>query len=108
MSTGNTFASGSNHLSAINRVMLNSFLSAFGHDPADFEIRVDEDSQLSKLLGLDDRFITVTRLSNGIERLYVATSYASWLAELLNDVSAGHYGRVRARRPQPLQELVAA
>jgi hypothetical protein len=52
-------------------------------------VPVDEDAQLSRLLGLDDRFVTVRQRCSRAERLYVASAYSSWVAELLNDVRAG-------------------
>jgi hypothetical protein len=105
----NTFDADAHSLSAMNRAVLNSFLAAFGHEPADFEVRIDERSPVGALLGLDDRLVTVRRASTRAERLYVANSYSSWLAELLYDVNAGHYGVAPVRRPvQRARELAAA
>jgi hypothetical protein len=73
---------------------LRSFLHALGHDPADFELEVDAESQLSELLGLDDRMVTVRRVSNGTERLYAAGRHSSWLAELLLDIEGGCFGKI--------------
>jgi hypothetical protein len=97
--TNNAFDTDTHSLSAVNRAVLNSFLAAFGHDPRDFEVRVHEHSPIGALLGLDDRLVTVRRVSADVERLYVTSSYSSWLAELLHDVNAGQYGLAPARRP---------
>jgi hypothetical protein len=99
----NLFDAEQSRLSAVNHVVLGSFLSAFGCDPADFEVEVEDGAQVTRLLGLDDRLIAVRQRSSGIERLYVAASYSVWLAALLSDVQAGCYRRrVVMRRPTTL------
>lgn len=77
---------------------LRSFLHTLGHDPADFVLEVDAESQLSELLGLDDRMVTVRRVSNGTERLYAAGRHSLWLAELLQDIEGGCFGRIDPTR----------
>lgn len=64
-----------------------------GHDPRDFELSLDEESQLNALLGISERLLTVRRRSNGEERLYSAGAHTPWLAELLHDVASGLFGR---------------
>lgn len=71
---------------------LRSFLSTRGHCPEDFALEIDHESQLSELLGLPDRLVTVRRRSTGHERLYAAGSASSWLAELLQDLDDGQFG----------------
>lgn len=105
--TYNIFDADAHRLSAVNRAVLNSFLVAFGHRPGDFEVRIDEHSPVGTLLGLDDRLVTVRRVSTGVERLYVANSYSSWLAELLHDVNAGHYGAAPVRQPAHTEHELA-
>jgi hypothetical protein len=97
----NSFDDGQRQLSAVNRVVLDGFIAAFGCNPRDFEVAVDEDSQLSRLLGLNDRFVSVRQVSTGVERIYVASDYAEWLADLIADVRAGVY-RCAGARPVPL------
>lgn len=70
-----------------------SFLSTFGHCAEDFALEIDRESQLSVLLGLPDRLITVRRMSTGYERLYATGGSSSWLAELLQDLEDGRFGR---------------
>lgn len=104
----NKFHDGRGHLCPVKHSMLKSFLAAFGCDPEDFEVHVDEDAQLSRLLGLDDRFVTVRQRSSRMERLYVASAYSSWLAELLQDVRAGHFKPATKMRPPILGPAVMA
>jgi hypothetical protein len=71
---------------------LRSFLSTLGHCSDDFALEVDPESQLSALLGLPDRLVTVRRVSTGHERLYAVGAASSWLAELLQDLEDGQFG----------------
>jgi hypothetical protein len=73
-----------------------SFLSTLGHDARDFALEIDHESQLSDMLGLADRLLTVRRLSTGEERLYAAGPHTSWLAALLQDLEDGHFGAERS------------
>lgn len=86
-------------LSLVNRAVLDSFLRAFGHQPQDFVVTVDAEQPLRRFLGPDDRMITVERLSTSAQRRYIAASYPGWLANVLDDVDAGRFGRrpVQAR-----------
>lgn len=72
---------------------LRGFIDAIGHRPEDFSVEIDHESQLSDVLGLPDRLVTVRRVSTGHERLYSVNATSPWLADVLQDLEDGRFGQ---------------
>lgn len=71
-----------------------------GYPVTGFTVTVDEESQLSEMLGLDDRLMTVCRVDTGVERLYAVGEDSCWMgqlaADLVNGLFEGHDVALRA------------
>ncbi len=74
---------------------MRAFLHAMGWDASDFTIQVEPAPALSRLMGVQDRLVTVACRSSGQQRSYTAGPFSSWLAELLQDVEQGGFGLPR-------------
>ena len=70
-------------------------LTSAGYAKSDFDVSLDEESQLSEALGLDDRLLTLRCRFTDVERLYAVGPHLPWVQEIVDDLRSGLFGGAR-------------